>query len=94
VVDTQLRETHRTLRRELGANTVGLDDANGALPLDLALLRHLATRHEHVLGERRETPVARHVHELTSRELGLGLLSPHTQTQLETMRITVCEHTP
>jgi hypothetical protein len=42
-------------------------------PCDLALGSHLPPVCVDILGERRETPVARHIHELTSWELGLAL---------------------
>lgn len=74
VPDTQLRETDGFLRDKLRAHTVGLDDTLGASPVDLALGCHLSPVCVHILGERSETPVARHVHQLTSRELGLALL--------------------
>jgi hypothetical protein len=78
VPDTELRQANRPLRAELAANTVRLDDALRALPGNLTLLRHLATLHEYFLGVGRETPVARHIHKLATRELGLGLLEQHT----------------
>ena len=71
--DSHLRKTHRFLGGKFGSYTVALDDTLGALPIDLALLCHLTTGHVHVLGEGSEAPVARHVHELATRELGLGL---------------------
>jgi hypothetical protein len=55
-------------------------------PCDLALGSHLPPVCVDILGERRETPVARHIHELTSWELGLALHDKHTHREKRHMR--------